>query len=262
MNSLFILATCGGQIAITSDEIKYFAGGFGIAITLASILVSWHKRSFSWAPLYGSLLLLLHPAWWMGVGSGDCGMAMRFLSVDASLTLAAMLICQLFWPDLSNGRFILGLCFISWATYFAGVLLFELGVASFDGGPAAQALFSFMLGGMDLRPVALALSFICVVQGLSGRMRRRRFSQETMHNVGDDQDNRDLALEPHSRSKLPLRILTALISLLLLSWVVLYVSGFGTKSIDNTIAAILALGWSVILVITAVRARFPGWEES
>lgn len=261
MNSLLILATCGGQIAITSDQIRYCAGGFGIAITLASILVSWHKRSFSWAPLYGSLLLL-HPAWWMGVGSGDCGMAMRFLSIAASLTLAAILICQLFWPDLSRRRFIFSLCLISWAIYFAAVLFDELVLASFDGGIAEQALFSFTWGGMDQRPVAFALSFVCVVQGVFDRMCHKRFFRATPHNAGDDQDIRRFAVKARSQSRLPLRILAALVSLLLLSWVVLYVSGFGTKSLDNTIAAILALGWSVIFVITAVRARFPGWEES
>jgi len=255
------LATCGGQVAITSDEIRYCAGGFGIGVTLALVLVSWHRRSFAWAPLYVPLLLL-HPAWIMSLRAGDCGMGMRFLSVSSSLILAAMLICQIFWPYLSRRRFIFSLCLISWATYFAGVVLHQFRMGDFYGGVAAQALTSFILGGMHLRSVALALTFVCFFQGLSDRMHHRRSHRSTLENAAADKDIRSSEDKLHPRSRLALRIFSSALSLLLITWVVLYLGGLvGDWWLPNTIAAVFALGWSVILIIAAVRGKFPGWES-
>ncbi len=262
---MFFLATCGGQIAITSDEIRYCAGGFGIAITLASILVSWQKRSFTWAPLYGSLLLL-HPAWWMSLDAGDCGLAMRFLSVCASLTLAAILSCQIFWPHLGRRRFILSLCLVSWAVYLLGwptdVILSHFWQPDPGGGFAEQTVVSFIAADSNLRLLALALTFVSLVLGLFNRTRRGRSAKGTPTPRRSQQTASQVVcnseLKTHWRSISPLRILA---SALLLTLIALYVSS-SFIAFPPSLAPLFALVWSVVLVIITVRGRFPGWEES
>lgn len=184
MKLAILLATCWGEIAITSGQVAFGAGGFALGISLCLLLLSWHHGRFDWAPLYGAVLLL-HPSWWMNVEAGDCGLAMRFLSIMASLTLAAILICQVFLPGLSKRRFLLTLCLVSWAAY---LVLWPLDSILSDlwqfpgpnGGVVAQAFLSWAAAVNDLLLISLVLAGMCLIQGIFDWRRRRRLTQPTL----------------------------------------------------------------------------------
>jgi hypothetical protein len=267
--SVLFFATCWGQIAITSEQIRYCTAGFGIAITLASILVSWHKRSFTWAPLCG-FLILLHPAWTMSLEAGDCGLRMRFLSVATSLVMATILTFQIFWPHLvSKRRFLLGLCVISWIAYLTcwplSSILSHLSLfPTADDGFAAQAVLCFITAENDLLTISLVLTCVCVVQGMLNWTRPQRLPQaqapgrRSLDNGVVDHITCSSELKPAPLWKSRVRVSSLAI---LLALIALHGSSLIVTPVIG-LSSILALGWSVILLISAVRGKFPGWGES
>lgn len=143
-----------------STYIGYYSAAFAVGITLFLLILNWHRRSFAWLPLYG-LLLLVHPAWTMGVLSGDCGYAKRFFSGAASLVFVAILLCQVFWPRLTRRRFILVLCMICWVAYlplffhFTFYLWLTLGTGFLE-----KMVESIVLSSHTLLRVAIALTLV------------------------------------------------------------------------------------------------------
>jgi hypothetical protein len=164
-----------------SEQVGYYAAAFAIGVTLALIFLSLRQRNFAWLPLYGSLLLL-HPAWTMTAVTGDCGFGKRFLSVAASLTMVAILICQIFWPHLSRRRFILSLCLIAWIAFLLDFVKPALPIPdswrSLDDGLPGQILVPFFAAGPGFSLVAIVLSLVSFVMWLFDRIASRRSSKE------------------------------------------------------------------------------------
>jgi hypothetical protein len=256
MNPMLFLAFEGtGE---TSIQIGYYAAAFGVAITLGMVFLNWRQRDWSWAMLYLPLLLL-HPSWTIGIGRSDGGYAMRFLSVAATITLVAILICAIFWPHFSKRRFLLSICLIVWTLYLTNWPLDRLlshfsQMPDSDGGFWAQAVVSFIMAGNDLLLIALGLTLICFMYGIFAS--KRNCSSR-------------MGLEPHespqgysddnSRSKLGFRILSITGAICLLLCLILLGFSFVTFG-PNPAFTVATLIWSVILVISAFRGRFPGWS--
>ena len=162
MNLELIACLSPGEMWI-STQVGYYAATFCIGIAIALIFLSVQQRSWVWAPVYG-FLLLLHPAWAMGVTSGDCGMSKRFFSVAVCLVMVAVLTCQTFWPRLSIRRFILVLCGICWIVYVPIFLSFVLHFPLFfANGLVGTVIQSVVFSSRNILGLALVLSIVSVV---------------------------------------------------------------------------------------------------
>src|SRR6266446_628982 len=142
MNFLFTLALCGPSIWIESHQITRFGGILAVSFVLGSVCVSIFRRSLKWVPLYAGLFLL-HPTWTMPIRD-DCGVFERFVSIAASLTLGAILLCQIFWPDASRRRFLMSLCLICWIAYFSSSYLSQFRGGLFGRGFVDRVLASLV----------------------------------------------------------------------------------------------------------------------
>src|SRR5437879_5478974 len=141
-----------------STQVGYYAAAFCIGITIALIFLSVQQRSWAWAPVYG-FLLLFHPAWTMGVTSGDCGVSKRFFSGAVCLVMVAVLTCETFWPHLSRRRLILVLCCICWLLYVPIFLSFLLHFPLLVGSGLVEAMIeSIVLSSRNILGLALVLS--------------------------------------------------------------------------------------------------------
>jgi hypothetical protein len=155
-----------------SETIGSYAAVFAVLITLTLLILNWRRYNFRWLPLYGALLLV-HPAWWMSVYMGDCGYAKRFLSVAISVVFAAVLLCQLFRPQLRIRWFLLILSGLCWIAYGVSQLYWQivdytwlLGVLSSIFSPAA--IEAFLFASSILFDVAVVGSFVtALLYGLS-----------------------------------------------------------------------------------------------
>jgi hypothetical protein len=165
VNLMLFLGCLSPEEMRLSVQIGYYAAAFAVGVTLALVLLNWHRGSFAWLPIYG-VLLVLHPAWTMGVLSGDCGYAKRFFSGAVSLLFVAVLICQIFWAHLSRGRFLLALCATCWAAYCALWCFRLLRLAPPEHGFIADVIQSFMLSSQALFRVALALTAVSLTMWL------------------------------------------------------------------------------------------------
>lgn len=266
-----VLATCGGEIAQTSQTIGAWAAAFAIGITVVLLLLNAYRGSFAWAPLYVSVLIF-HPTWTIGIQNNNCGESMRFLSVAFSGVLGAILFCQVFWPYTSRQRFILVLCLSAWALYLVNWPLFVVASDWLEyplGNKFGDELVSaFLAAEKDLLIVALAFSLACFLPAIGDSLRRRglvpcRFArQETDHAHSQERkggDGSDLQSKSHSlRSRVILSIL-ALILLLMLTLLsaVSPTPLYGGNRAFSTVAFL----WIVILTISAARGKFPGWAK-
>lgn len=169
-----LLACLSPEEIQTSITIGYVTALFGVGVTIAGIGFSLHRRAFTWLPFY-ALLLAFHPAWTISVYRGDCGDARRFLSFVACLAFAALLFVQTFRPQLSRHRFLVVISALAWLLYLPRFLSLVLHIpllvnADFFGHIVQAYTFS----SYDIAQIALALSAVCVVIWVGGRLYARR----------------------------------------------------------------------------------------
>jgi hypothetical protein len=65
--TLFLGCLSPGEMVL-STQVGWYAAAFSVAIVFASVLLSLNRDSFVWS-LICVMLLVLHPAWTMGVDS-------------------------------------------------------------------------------------------------------------------------------------------------------------------------------------------------
>lgn len=157
----------------TSIQVGYCAGAFSIGIALASICLSVRQRSFAWVPLY-SVLLLIHPAWTMQPDLADLGYPKRFFAGVVSLVLVAILMCQIFWPELSKRRFVLGVCLFCWVGWLAASLQMLFNFSINAGSGFMGELINTLEVSALLLPVAVVMTLIWFLLWLFDWFRRRR----------------------------------------------------------------------------------------
>lgn len=246
MNLLCTLALCDGSVAIQSLRITHFAGLLAVCLVLGCGSVSIFRRSLKWVPLYSGLFLL-HPTWTMPIGN-DCGVFERFVSIAASLVLVAILLYQIFWPDVSRRRFLISVCLISWVAYFSGNYLAQYWNGFLEHGFVRQVIASLSVAQPRLMEVASALSLICFIQWLWYRLQPSRV--------------KDSARERRRHSSTAgLRLLSTALGCFFLSYVAFYVYRFVKAApVGWPVEAMIALGIGVFLLVAAIRGRFPGWD--
>lgn len=273
VNTAFPLACLSGEWATTSTLVGYYALAFDLGIVSALIFLSLHQRNVTWVPFY-ALLLLLNPAWTMDVG-GDCGLAKRFFSVAVSLIFVALLIYHISSPRLGRRRFVLILCFVSWAAYFivwpSHRMPFVLPLGSADGGLIDQALASLVAAGPYFFRVAFALTVVSFSLWRVECWRRMRSRSEKTIEGGATDYRITFESQPHAPVRTSLRIVSIAALLFLITWVMLYSTSpysgpFTRNFLSETLLdsratfTAFAFAWSAILIIAAVRGRFPGWD--
>jgi hypothetical protein len=178
VNVTLFLGCLSPEEMVLSTQVGWYAAAFSVAIVFASVLLSLNRGSFVWS-LICVMLLVLHPAWTMGVDSGDCGYAKRFLSGALSFVLLALLMCQIFWPQFSRLRFLVILCALCWVAslpFVAPVVVPYIFYFSTMRGDSFfdKILQSFALSSHDLFRFAVVLSAICLAAWLSGQVQARR----------------------------------------------------------------------------------------
>ena len=173
MKLSFIFACLSPETMYISTQIGYYSAAFCIAIAIALLFHNARHRDFSWMILYGPLLIV-HPAWTIGVYSGDCGLSKRFFSVAVSAVFVGLLACLVFASQPSKRRFLFWLSAISWIVYVAARLreLFALEIAPPSPEDKwAQFLFIFTAASYQLMRPALLLTFIYFAVWLVTRKR-------------------------------------------------------------------------------------------
>jgi hypothetical protein len=159
-----------------STQIGYYSAAFCAGITIALILLGFRQGSSAWVLLYGPLIVL-HPAWTMGVYSGDCGLTKRFFSVAVSLAFAMLLVGRAFLPRLSRIRILWFLCLMAWVIYLAARLREFLSLEMAPPSPDdkwAQFVSMFGVPSDQLMSPALVLSVISIVAFGIKAMRARQ----------------------------------------------------------------------------------------
>jgi hypothetical protein len=247
MNLLCVLALVDRSVTIESLRITHFAGLLAVWLVLGCASVSILRRSLRWVPLY-SALFLLHPTWTMSITPADSGLYARFVSIATSLVLAAILLCQIFWPDLSRRRFLISLCVISWVAYFSSIYLSEYWNGFLERGFVRQAIASLMLAQTRLMEIAPALTLICFLQWLWYWLRPGKVMDSARAKVGDN-------------SQVGLRLFCAALACFFLVFVAL----FGcyhliTKGRLFGPEPVIALLLGIVSTVAAIRGRIPGWE--
>ena len=106
MNLAFQILACSGpgalRVIAESIRIGYYNAAFvGLAAAAGVLLHLIHWRRGGWAfaiayLLFGTLLLLWHPAWTVSAYHGDCGDAKRFYSYIVSAVAAAPFIIEFY----------------------------------------------------------------------------------------------------------------------------------------------------------------------
>ena len=162
---------------IISDQVGYYAAAFCIGIVLALIVVTLQQRGYGWAPIYGSLLLL-HPAWTMGVMSGDCGLGKRFNSGLVCILLLAVLVCHVFWPGMSKRRFVTRWCAVFWIAYLSCRIYNALPLPSLlpyrdDFTFYGELCSTLLLSWPNLLRFAVISSFVLFIWWLVDRIRNK-----------------------------------------------------------------------------------------
>lgn len=246
MNLLSRLALCGPSVGIESLKITHFAAILAVSFVLGSVCVSIFRRSLKWVPLYAGLFLL-HPTWTMPIRD-DCGVFERFVSIAASLVLGAILLCQIFWPDVSRRRFLISLCLISWIAYFSSSYLMEYWNGLFEHGFVRQAIASLKLAQPRLMEIAPVLSLICFLQWLWYRFQPDR----VMHSAREKR---------RQSSRVRARLVWTGLGCFFLSYVVSYLYQLIKMGrIAWPVEPMIALGIGVFLIVAALRGRLPGWD--
>lgn len=269
MNITLHLACLSLEWPRRSIEIGHVAAAFGIGIVLASSLIGVHRRRLDWVALLG-LFLLLHPAWTMDIGA-DCGFGYRFFAIGGSIVLAAILVCQILWPRLSKRRFLLLLCIISWiGCFIVWPNHIWSGEGDSEGGFLDQFLLSFGNAGATFPQVAVVLTGIGFLACLFDWFSATRSEAPK----ANDTDPLSAAPRRAGSSKTTVRTVSAVGLALLLTLIFSYLRSEATLPFfpllhpfhwlfvfNSGIAfTIASAGWLAILLITAVRGKFPGWD--
>ncbi len=132
---------------LRSHIIGIAAATFAIGVTLALLFLAWQHRTFQWLAPYAALLLI-HPAWTMGVVSGDCGQGKQNLSYAISMVFVALLMRQVFRPEFSIHKFLRYLALVALIGFLAHQLYVYFGLP-FIGGPP-EFLAPYVLFGYSL----------------------------------------------------------------------------------------------------------------
>lgn len=155
-----------------SMSIGHYAAAFAMVATVTLLILNWRRRDFRWLPVYGALLIV-HPAWTMSVYMGDCGYAKRFMSIAVSVVFAAVLLCQIFRPQLRIRWFLLILSGVCWIGYGASQLYWQIvdytPLISFLAGVFSSAVIeAFLFASPILFKAAIVVSIVCAfLYGLS-----------------------------------------------------------------------------------------------
>jgi hypothetical protein len=230
-----------------SLRIAHVAADLAICFVLGSICMSTFRRSLKWVPVYGTLFVL-HPVWTMDLRVG-CGVFERFVSVGTSVVLAAILICQIFWPDFSRRRFVMILCLTAWMAYFSSIYLSEYSNLGWsEEGFVRRALASLLFAEGHLMEISPALTLICFFVWLWNRFHFRRFMESTRPRT-------------EGSSRVGLRLVCAGLGCFFLSYPVLCVYRmFETGRVPRLIPGIIALGMASFLIASSLRGRLPVWD--
>lgn len=162
-----------------SLTIGHYAAGFAFVVTLTLLILNWRRRDFRWLLLCAALLVV-HPAWTMSVYMGDCGYARRFFSVAISVVFAAMLLCQLFRPQLRIRWFLLILSGICWIAYGASQLYWQIVdytrlLGFLSSIFSSVAIEAFLFASPILLNVAIVVSAVsALLYGLSYKRKEGR----------------------------------------------------------------------------------------
>ena len=154
---MWLLACLNREEMSRSWRIGYYAAAFGIGVTLALVLLSWRERSFRWLPVY-AVLLLIHPAWSMGIG-GDCGFGKRNLSGAISLLFILLLVRQIFRPAFPLRRFLFFLAAGSLTVWLISAFYTHIG-SRFMGVPPEFLVPYLAWGYRPLLPFGLVTIFL------------------------------------------------------------------------------------------------------
>lgn len=264
---MLLLATCWGETAIISSRVAFGAGVFAVGVALCLVLLTVRHRQFNWVPLYGSLVLF-HPSWIMSVEAGDCGLAMRFLAVAASLLLAAILAFQIGWLRFGPRRFLLSICMVSWAAYLLywpleSILSALLHFPGQDGGIASEAFLSWGSAVHLIPRIAIVLTALCAILGTVDLIRRRAPKQagmvlQPLRNATAPQNDSSDGVSPLSRSRTPIRVLSLFV---LLPLIALYTTSWMFRP-SVGLDTILAIVSTALLITTAATGRLPGWQSA
>ena len=133
--------------------IGYYAAVLAAIIVTALIILHWRHGGFVWLPVYASLLFL-HPAWTMGVVSGDCGQGKRNLSILISAVFVSLLLRQIYRPRLTM-RWFLFLLGLSALGMYLSDIVYGL-IVRYFGGPPEFLLPLVPFGFQHLLPFGLA----------------------------------------------------------------------------------------------------------
>ena len=142
-----LIACLSPEEMLRSHIIGIAAATFAIGVTLALVFLSWQHRTFQWLPLY-AVLLLIHPAWTMGVVGGDCGQGKQNLSYAISLVFIALLIRQVLRPEFRMHRFLCYLAVVALGGFAAHQLYVNFGLP-FIGAPP-EFMADYVLFGYPL----------------------------------------------------------------------------------------------------------------
>jgi hypothetical protein len=246
MDFLKMFALCDTSVAIESLKIMHFSGILAVSFAVGCVFVSILRRSLEWVPLYG-VLFVFHPAWTMHVTSADCGLGTRFPSIAASLILAAILLCQILRANFSRRRLLIILCVISWLGYFSGIYLVEYWGVPRGLGFITEAIASLRDARVVLSYCAIVLSFICLLQWLWYRF----LSQTAMNSVRD---------RSGYKSKMGVRLLCIALSCFFLGYTFVAWNGVNGQGVSRPDQWTMALAVGIVLLLAAIRGRFPGWD--
>jgi hypothetical protein len=169
-----LFACLSPETTEASIHITHVTAAFAIGVAAGGIVLSFQQRNFRWIPFY-VVLIATHPAWTIEARGGDCGYVARSFSILASALIASVLLCQALRPDISQRRFLVILCLISWAAYF--FFWFVVPFAEIPlpmGGIIADCVQGLFLGVSISLRVALLLSVIVFVFWLTSRLWKQR----------------------------------------------------------------------------------------
>jgi hypothetical protein len=166
-----VLACLSPQKILLSIEISGYAAAFAIGITMTSVFLSWHQRTYRWLPVC-LLLLLIHPAWAISAYGGDCGDYKRFMSEVISIVFVAVIVCQIFFSKLSRLRFLFGVCIALWTLIIPAIVGQVIHYYFHSDNEFAQSVIeSYSLSAPRIFVITIALSLLWFVFWLFERIR-------------------------------------------------------------------------------------------